>query len=205
MNEIKVVCFDLAQVLVDWNPAPLLRRRVPGEKEFQAFFPDFLAWSETTCRGGLREHIPDLIRQHPEHREWLEEYPDFFLDTVVGIIEGTALILKEVKRKGFQTFAGSNWPKDAFSMAADRLPFLADFDGLHISGEIGIVKPDPAFFQTMAERFGFKPEEALFIDDNPLYLEGAQTAGMHPIHFTTPARLLADLEPYTGPLSVALP
>ncbi|MBX6334916.1 HAD family phosphatase [Candidatus Saccharibacteria bacterium] len=57
------------------------------------------------------------------------------------------------------------------------------FDVLVLSGEAGLLKPDPAIYRLAAERLGVKSEEIVFTDDHEEYVNGARAAGMHAILF----------------------
>ena len=66
------------------------------------------------------------------------------------------------------------------------------------SAEVGLRKPMPAIFQITLERLGVQPDEAIFIDDNPVNIAAARAAGLHVIPFETPAQALATLEALLG-------
>lgn len=59
------------------------------------------------------------------------------------------------------------------------------FDGIVISSECGIIKPDPRIFRLAAEKLSVRPEEAVFIDDNPDNVEAARRVGMTGILFSS--------------------
>ena len=66
------------------------------------------------------------------------------------------------------------------------------------SSDVGLRKPMPAIFQLTLERLGVQPDEAIFIDDNPVNIAAARAAGLHVIPFETPAQALAALEALLG-------
>lgn len=57
------------------------------------------------------------------------------------------------------------------------------FDNIIISSEIGVAKPDPLFFKKMLEILKEKPENMIFIDDNPANIESAKSLGIESILF----------------------
>lgn len=57
------------------------------------------------------------------------------------------------------------------------------FDVMVLSGEVGLLKPDPAIFRLAIDRLGLKPGEIVFTDDHEEYLTGAKEVGMHAILF----------------------
>jgi putative hydrolase of the HAD superfamily len=52
------------------------------------------------------------------------------------------------------------------------------FDGLFLSHEMGLVKPDREAFDFVVQRLGCPRERILFLDDNQINVEGARAAGL---------------------------
>lgn len=52
------------------------------------------------------------------------------------------------------------------------------FDGIYLSNEMGIVKPDAEAFAHVVEKLDVLPEQILFLDDNQINVEGARAAGL---------------------------
>jgi epoxide hydrolase-like predicted phosphatase len=72
------------------------------------------------------------------------------------------------------------------------------FDGIVISGEVGMRKPTPAIYELGAERTGLDPADCVFVDDLSFNLEPASELGMGTVLHTTPAKTIAELEPLLG-------
>jgi putative hydrolase of the HAD superfamily len=75
------------------------------------------------------------------------------------------------------------------------------FDGVVISGEVGIRKPAPEIYQLGAERIGLEPGACVFVDDLPFNLAPAAELGMATVHHRTAAETIDELERL---LSIAL-
>jgi putative hydrolase of the HAD superfamily len=60
----------------------------------------------------------------------------------------------------------------------DRSLFPELFDGVVISGEVGLHKPQPEIFLLGAQRAGVEPKRCVFVDDLRENCEGAQAVGM---------------------------
>jgi HAD superfamily hydrolase (TIGR01509 family) len=58
------------------------------------------------------------------------------------------------------------------------------FEAVFCSGDEGIVKPDPAAYQSTVARLDIEPCEAVFVDDSPENVEAASQQGLLAIHFT---------------------
>ena len=78
-------------------------------------------------------------------------------------------------------------------MARER-DFFARFEDIVVSGEVKLLKPDPAIYFLALRRFGLHPGEALFVDDRAINVEGACAVGMAAHLFVDAADLRARLE-----------
>ncbi len=67
------------------------------------------------------------------------------------------------------------------------------FDVLVISAEVGVVKPEPQIYRIALEQLKVQAGEAVFIDDMPVNVEGAQAVGMHGLLFQDRSRTLDEL------------
>jgi putative hydrolase of the HAD superfamily len=72
------------------------------------------------------------------------------------------------------------------------------FDGVVISGEVGIRKPAPRIYELGAEAIERTPSECVFVDDLPFNLPPAQELGMATVHHTDPRVTIAELERLLG-------
>jgi epoxide hydrolase-like predicted phosphatase len=68
------------------------------------------------------------------------------------------------------------------------------FDSIVLSGEVGVMKPDPRIYQAALQRLDVQAEQAVFIDDFLHNIDGARTVGMHGIHFQSPEQVRLELE-----------
>ena len=75
-----------------------------------------------------------------------------------------------------------------------REKFDDAFDKMIISAEVGAVKPEPKIFQIALQQFGVQPNEAVFVDDFLINVEGAEKVGMKAIHFKDPESALKLLK-----------
>lgn len=66
---------------------------------------------------------------------------------------------------------------------------------LHASYEFGARKPEPRVFTQLLAHCAVPPQQAVFIDDDHEFIQGAIATGMHGIHFQSLPALRATLEP----------
>lgn len=99
------------------------------------------------------------------------------------------------RREGIRTGLISN------SWGTTRYPrdLLNDlFDGIVISGEVGIRKPAPRIYEMGAESIGLPPAECVFVDDLPFNLPPAEELGMAVVHHSSPAATIEALQVLLG-------
>ncbi len=108
--------------------------------------------------------------------------------------------VRSAREAGLKTGLISNsWGTDSYPR--DLLAEL--FDGIVISGEVGIRKPAPRIYELGAEAIGVPPERCVFVDDLPFNLPPAEELGMAVIHHTDVAETIAQLERLLGVPSLA--
>lgn len=67
------------------------------------------------------------------------------------------------------------------------------FDEKTFSFEIGLLKPHPAMYETIAAKLGMLPEECVFIDDREPFAAGAREVGMKALQYQDMPRLRQEL------------
>ena len=78
-------------------------------------------------------------------------------------------------------------------------PLLSEmFDGIVISGEVGIRKPTPEMYTRGAEAIGLAPAQCVFVDDLPFNLTAAAELGMATVHHVDAAQTIPELERVLG-------
>lgn len=97
-------------------------------------------------------------------------------------VPGMETLLRELKSAGCRLFLLSN-TSVGFHRFRSEIAGIEYFDGELISADVGLVKPDPAFFRLACERFGILPSESAFIDDTPINAEAAHYIGMRAFVF----------------------
>ncbi len=80
----------------------------------------------------------------------------------------------------------------------DRELLAELFDGVVISGEVGIRKPTPEIYELGAKRIGVEPDACVFVDDLPFNLKPAAALGMATVHHTSSETTIQELEGLLG-------
>lgn len=199
------IVFDYGGVLLDWDPFYLYSKMLGGDRRAMERFlsdVDFFTWNVEQDRGrSFAEGVAELSARFPHYRELIRAYDERFLETLGGPIQPVVEILSALKAAGYPIYGLSNWPAEKFNLVRPLYPFFELFDGMVISGEVGLVKPDPAIFELLLERIGRPAGECLFIDDNQANVLAAARLGFQTIQFASPEQLRAEL---TGRLAIHL-
>lgn len=108
-------------------------------------------------------------------------------------------LIKQLKSRGYRagllSNSGKGWARHV--LAQNDLESL--FDQVTVSAEVGFRKPLPEMFGLALNRLEVRPAEAVFIDDSSANVEAARAAGIHSIHYHSPADLRRRLDSHLQP------
>jgi 2-haloacid dehalogenase len=193
----EVVIFDLGGVLIDWDPRHLYCRLFAVDLvAMEDFFATVCTkeWNERQDAGrSFAEAEAEAIGRHPDKRDLIVAWARHFDEMIPGAIEGTVAILAELRARSVPLYALSNWSAETFPPQRRRFEFLSWFEGIVLSGEEKLIKPDPRIFRRLLERYDVVPARAVYIDDVAANAAAAAALGIHGVHFTSPAQLRAEL------------
>ena len=77
-------------------------------------------------------------------------------------------MVREYKEKGYGIYLCSNASLRLLDCYRQVIPAIDCFDGVLFSAEVKCMKPQKEMYLHLFERFGLRPEECYFIDDQPL-------------------------------------
>ena len=195
----KTIIFDLGGVLIDWNPRYLYRKLLDSEEQVEDFLSRICTheWNEQQDAGrSFAEAVALLSAQHPAQRDLIAAYFERWTEMLGGALEETVEVLADLKQRKIPLFALTNFSAETFPYARERFEFLSWFQGILVSGEEGLKKPDHKIFRLLAERYDLDLGNAAFIDDMPKNVQAAEELGLHAIHFTSAPNLKRDLDKF---------
>ena len=192
------VVFDVGNVLYGWEPQLFFAARIADPDERARFVAEsrFLEWHDELDGGRpFAEAAHDLSGRFPQYAELIQAWSDDFGSTITGPVPGVHEIVDELDERGVPLFAITNFSADFWPPFHDReRAFFARFRDIVVSGAEKLLKPDPAIYRLALARFGLEPHHALFIDDRPINVHGAEAVGMHAHAFTDAAALRERLQ-----------
>lgn len=196
-ENINTVIFDLGNVLIDWNPRHLYRKIfLEDEQGMEHFLAEVChpEWNERQDAGRTwQEAIDEAVARHPSFEAQIRAYRERWDEMLGGPMEDTVAVLRDLRERDCRLLALTNWSQETFPIALERYDFLRWFEGILVSGQERLIKPDPAIFRLLIERFAVDVQRAVFIDDSPRNVKGAREAGLRAIHFTGAEPLRAHL------------
>ena len=184
---IRNIVFDMGQVLIRWRPEEILEHfDLTGEEKTMLLQELFWSpeWTQQD-RGILTEgemiervsaRLPESL--HAAVEEVIKAWHVWHLTPMPGMAE----LVRQLKAQGYGIYLLSN-ASTALRGYFPRIPGSECFDGLMVSAEEKLLKPQHEIYERLYERFDLVPEQCVFIDDSPANIEGAMLTGMQGIVF----------------------
>ncbi len=197
---IKNVIFDFGNVLVAWEPRHLYRKYFKTEAEVDYFLRNICTeeWNTDLDRGEPFEKlIQERIAKFPEFEEPIRFFKDRWEEMIYCAKDETVEFIFELKAGGYRLYGLSNWSAETFPIALKKYQFFELFDGIVISGQEGVVKPNAEIYRILLDRYGLKAGESVFIDDKEINVKAGEALGMPGIVFDnieTVKRKFAELK-----------
>ncbi|ELQ15770.1 HAD hydrolase, family IA, variant 3 [Pseudomonas fluorescens BRIP34879] len=198
---IRAVVFDFGGVLFDWSPLHLYRKLIADDHERQWFLDNICtqAWNTEQDAGRpLAEATRTLVDQYPHHETLIRAYYDRWHEMLRGPLPEGVAILKALHAVNMPLFGLTNWSAETFPYARANYPFLQCLRDIVVSGELKLIKPDPAIYQASLDQVrahlpDIQAGEVVFIDDVAGNVEAAIALGWQGIHHVSAERTAAQL------------
>ena len=197
MTRPTAVIFDIGRVLYRWDPRFLYERLIPEGETLDAFLRDVVTtdWHFQHDAGrDFADTSAELIARHPHHRALIEAWAPRFLDTIPGPVEAMPALVDALHANGVPLYAITNFSHEFWPLFRAREAAMFDrFRDIVVSGDEKLVKPDAAIYHLALDRFGLRPADAVFVDDNADNVAGAKAIGLHALLFTDEPTLRGQL------------
>lgn len=176
------IVFDMGGVLIDFDAQRYTARFVPNPEDYELIRRELfrsVEWVKMD-RGTItdEEVIAAVCARLPErlHQAVREILDNWHQD--IPPLNGVYELVRELKEEaGYSIYLLSN-TCTRFHTFRQNIPALRFFDGEFVSCDFHLVKPEPGIYLRFLEYFHLRPEECVFIDDDPRNIEGAIRCGM---------------------------
>lgn len=179
---IKNVVLDMGNVLLDFNPEFVLSEFCSSEEEKEVIRKELFEGPEWALgdKGDIKDKDRfDLVKGRvPEkYHEALKKCADHW-DICMDPLPGAENFCRRVKEMGLRIYVLSN-ASDLFYTYFPKFLPLEFFNGVFVSSDYLMLKPDVKIYETFLNKYGLDPKECLFVDDRKENVEGAEKAGMN--------------------------
>jgi len=183
------IIFDLGGVILTWDPdaiihkffsEPSLCRRIRSEV-FE--HPDWLELDRGTLDPG--EAMKGFSARTGLNISKIERLMNIVPESLTPI-PGSLDLIQQFKARGHELFCLSNMHQASFSFLEEEYTFWNIFSGIVISAHVKMIKPDPAIYLHLLDKYRLAPGDTIFIDDMPVNLEAADRLGIQTLLFKNP-------------------
>ncbi len=178
---IKNIIFDCGKVIMQYDEKyissfftddkediELLAKVAMHRKYWNAFDEGKL--TEDVYLSEVKKELPERLHAAVEKlcAEWTSHMPP---------VEGIESVIAEIKASGKGLYLLSNF-NQRLRTELHLAPSLLLFDGLVISGEIGMVKPNENIYRYLLDTYKLDPTECIFVDDRDDNIEAGEKLGI---------------------------
>jgi putative hydrolase of the HAD superfamily len=182
---IRAVFFDLGGVILRTEyqaPREQLAERLGMEYDDldRIVFNSETGLQAATGAITSRQHWEAVMKRLKRPLEELELIRDeFFAGDIID--RDIVNFLRSLRHTHKTGLISNNWSDLRDYLVREKI--IDAFDHIIISAEVGVAKPEPEIFRIALEQAGVRPEEAVFVDDFYVNIEGCENVGMKGIHF----------------------
>lgn len=180
MPAVRAVLWDADGVLqhlpAGWEAS---MRPVVGHlvDDVEAFLAEAFAAERPALTGDARwlEILPGLLERWGLAASYDEALRVWL--TIEPVVE-TRELVAALRARGLLCALATNQDEHRGRHMHENLGYADLFDDTFYSYELGVAKPDPAFFTAVLDRLGLAPDQVLFVDDNAENVASAREVGL---------------------------
>ena len=195
---IKNIIFDFGGVVMDWDPRYFFKDHFKDDEKMEHFLKNIATdeWNAEQDRGRTLEEGTEVqVAKHPEWEKEIRAYYDNWTAMLKSDIPHNVEVLRKLEHSKYDLFGLTNWSAETFPYALENYDFFKIFEGkIVVSGTEKLIKPDPAIWEVLLNRYQIKAEESVFIDDNAKNIEVAKNLGFICIHIKEDTDLEKELK-----------
>ena len=191
--------FDLGGVFFDWDPNHFFKNIFEKAEERKYFLTEVCSddWNIQQDAGRtIKDAESELIPKFPHYEKEIKMYYKNHRKMIKGTFDLSIKVLENLKKLNYECYVLSNWSAETFVGMLDDYSFLNNFDGLLISGEDKLMKPDFAIYELAIKRFNLVPKETVFIDDKLENINAAKKMDLNIIHLIDPKSIESEINKF---------
>ena len=177
--------FDFGNVLCEFNPEKLTSKYVSNPDDIKTVSDvvfDRIYWDKLD-KGTIEDEEvkKEIVKRLPPElaQAGCKAYDNWVMN--LPAIAGMESLVKDVHSAGGKLYLLSSISK-GFAESYNKVPWIDSlfslFDGIVLSGTIGIVKPHREIFEHLLGKYSLNAEECVFIDDSQKNIDGAEAIGI---------------------------
>lgn len=162
---ITTIVFDVAKVLLNFDRDDVISHFYSGDEHNLLKERLFDGWED------LDEDLISLEDYEKKNVSTLPDHLKAVGSKILNNWENTMSppdkmldLIKELKEKGYKLYILSNMTRH-FIKRDYKFPFFSSFNGIVYSAPIGLVKPNPAIFEYLFNKYAINPNECIYVDD----------------------------------------
>ena len=106
-------------------------------------------------------------------------------------------MVEKLKKNGHHLYLFANVPQEIFTSLKKTHPEIIQlFDGVVISCQVNMVKPDPNIFKYLISKHKLTPEKCIIIDEQKESIHVAQGLGMKGIVYKKPQKVICKMKKF---------
>ncbi|MBD3665615.1 HAD family hydrolase [Sulfitobacter aestuariivivens] len=191
----QAVIFDIGNVLIEWHPERFFDAQIGAERRKALFAAvDLHSMNDRVDKGeNFHTVLAETANAYPDWRAEIEMWHARWIDLASPEIPHSVRLMAALQGNGVPVFSLTNFGVETYDIAAERYPFLRQFDRDFISGHLRMIKPDPAIYRTVEDSTSLPPGALLFTDDRADNIAAAKARGWQTHLFEGPAGWAARL------------
>ncbi len=192
------VILDIGNVICEWNPQKLVANTFPNEIEQQQALKHIIQHNDwLDLDKGILE-IPQAIENSIQRCSLSPVKIEALIKSTPESLKPNSAMIDAIRKlaaKGIPLYVLSNMQQQAWEYLAETYDFWEYFEGIVVSYQINLIKPDRNIFKYITHRYRLVCADTIFFDDSIENIRAAEQFGIKSIHVTEldlAAKLLID-------------
>lgn len=203
MKKIKNIVFDMGNVLLEWNARKNIERVEPNLQRADILQQEIFTsgvWEKQDTADLTVDQAMELVKSRLDesyHVAIQQIFKDWYHH--IEIYKDVQDFAIQLSQQGYAIYILSNTSDVYYAIEkAGLLPISQVLAGKVLSFEEKCMKPDPAIFQILFDRYQLSPAESVFIDDIAGNIQVAESLGMTGIQCQNSQQVVDDLQKLLG-------